>query len=448
MLKFFFTSIFLINFLFSFSQTYVHSYRGRTCVGETHTPVRLIGANFWAYDDEYPTQDLEWYANTFNESSFSEIKNSFCMNTVRLNLDFRIFESDQNPYNYLESGWTWLDAIVAAAQKAGVYLILDMHTPQGGYQSYDFSGDFWGSSANDKENQKRFKALWKEIANRYKNSAVIAGFDLINEPLPTNNSQYWVLIQQTVDEIRKVDTNHIIFVEQGFNDDFKWQTISDSNYAIDFHFYSPWEYVAQASGDVNYSYPGNGDDFWPYDYETQIEYFLEEGAQFAIDNKIPLNIGEYGIQRAVLEKQSSGAQVYLNDLYKVFEENNVGFQIWGYHCTGWGIHEPYKATLPTDNNLNTELIKSFKFCKLIDAVGFINENEVEVYPNPVLEIIFIDLPQQGNFTAQIYSIEGKLLISEKVNKNSQISVSKLEKGTYILKTSGENCEINKRFSKE
>lgn len=66
-----------------------------------------------------------------------------------------------------------------------MYLILDLHAAPGG------QGNDANISDNDKskpslweseENQKKTIALWKKLAQRYKDEAYIGGYDLINEP--------------------------------------------------------------------------------------------------------------------------------------------------------------------------------------------------------------------------------------------------------------------------
>ncbi len=419
-----FTTFFaLIVNLTIFGQNFIHSNNGQ--LNKDYNPIELKGLNFWAYDDEYPNTDFpydyNWYANEFNEASFGEIHNTLCFNVVRLNMDFRFFENDANPNVYMQAGWDWLDEKILWARNNNVYLILDMHTPQGGYQSFGFTGNFWGSSQQDINNRTRFTNLWKEIADRYKNDTIIAGFDLINEAMPNNNSSYWTLIQQTVNQIRTVDINHLIIVEEAFNADFQWQSISDNNYCIDFHFYNPWDFVANENAS-------------PYTMtlEQLKQEMLDQGLQFALDNNIPLNIGEYGIKREVLERQGSNWEVYLNQLHTLFDTYNLSRQIWNYHANYWGLHEPYNNTLPNSNNVNTILYSYYEILCNTSSVNETGFYEMNIYPNPADEYIIIET-KMTNYQIDIVDISGKTHKTINANGNNKIGISDLPPSIYFIK---------------
>ncbi|MBN2510081.1 MAG: cellulase family glycosylhydrolase [Spirochaetales bacterium] len=136
---------------------------------------------------------------------------SMGFNSVRFYLNYRLFEEDGRPYRYKESGFAWLDRNIAAAKAQGVYLVLNMHYPQGGFQSNGGGDALW----TDSDNQARLVALWTAIARRYRDEPHILGYGLVNEPVPVNGIGQWkALAQQIIDSIRRVDTHHLLFVER------------------------------------------------------------------------------------------------------------------------------------------------------------------------------------------------------------------------------------------
>jgi endoglucanase len=171
------------------------------------------------------------------------------MNVIRFYLNYKFFEDDASPYRYKNTGWIWLDQNIAWAKKYGVYLVLNMHTPQGGYQSQGRGDALWQNT----ENQNRLAALWKAIAGRYKDEPQILGFGPVNEPIPTSNiSQWQQLSQRLANEIRTVNKNHILFIERAISvkgqsetPDLNFPLINDSNTAYEFHFYDPFLYTHQ-----------------------------------------------------------------------------------------------------------------------------------------------------------------------------------------------------------
>ncbi|HEY7372866.1 MAG TPA: cellulase family glycosylhydrolase, partial [Polyangia bacterium] len=171
-------------------------------------------------------------------------------NSTRFLLNHVTFEDDAAPYVYKDAGWAWIDQNVAWAKAHDIHLILNMHVPQGGFQSDGDGGALWSDGAN----QDRLTALWKEIARRYAGEPIIAGYGLVNEPEPLASAQQWQdLAARIAAAIRAVDANHIIFVERpiavagSFNagPDMNLFTIDDANAVYEFHFYDPTDYTFQ-----------------------------------------------------------------------------------------------------------------------------------------------------------------------------------------------------------
>ncbi len=210
-------------------------------VGSNETPIRLIGTNFVAYGDDDEPVEIIFRSKKYDEIDFKRVAD-MGMNTIRLNLWYKVFEDDNKPGEYKQEGWEWLEKHIVWARKYGVTLILDMHAPPGGYQSWGYSGGFWGS--NNKY-RKRLNDLWQAIAQRYKDEPVIAAYDLINEPAPKNNQQWIDYAQALIDVIRTVDNNHLIIVEEAFTDDNDNFILNDDNVMYDFHIYETWTYSNQ-----------------------------------------------------------------------------------------------------------------------------------------------------------------------------------------------------------
>ncbi len=215
-------------------------------------------------------------ANDHNEESFRELS-ELGFNCVRFYLSCHFFESDDAPYKYKESGFAWLDENIAWAKKHNIRLILNMHAPQGGYQSQGKGLALW----QEEENQNRLTALWTEIARRYADEETIIGYGLINEPcvpslddLTSTVAQCSSLMQRITDSIRTQDKNHIIFVERlcavinADTGESNWNLstndllyiINDTNTVYEFHCYDPHSFTHQ---NMDWSGTGNSISFYP-----------------------------------------------------------------------------------------------------------------------------------------------------------------------------------------
>lgn len=213
-------------------------------VDANKNPVYLKGVAFsnWVWEDE--PQNLH-----HNETDFIRVK-SMGMNSIRFYLNYKYFEDDQNPYQYKQTGWDWLNQNISWAKEHGVYLILNMHVPQGGYQSQGNGDALW----ENVENQNRLAALWKEIAKRYKDEVIIAGYGPVNEPVPTVSVSQWSqLAQRLINEIRSEDKYHLIFVERAIyvkgnfvpDENQNFPIVSGNGVVYEFHGYDPYNYTHQ-----------------------------------------------------------------------------------------------------------------------------------------------------------------------------------------------------------
>jgi endoglucanase len=198
------------------------------------------------------------------------------MNVVRFYMNFRTFESDAAPGKYLTDGWQWLDDNIAWAKKNGVYLVLNMHVPPGGFQSMGAGKALWDKP----ELQDRLIRLWTEIARHCRGEPTVAGFDLLNEPVVTRAKSQWSdLATRIAAAIRAVDPDHMLFVERlnavagNWSEDAErnFFTIPDPNTVYEFHFYKPFHFTHQSASWVSFAAE---DTRYPDEARAEVEWFL------------------------------------------------------------------------------------------------------------------------------------------------------------------------------
>lgn len=185
-----------------------------------------------------------------DEQSYEEL-HAIGMNTIRFYMNYITFEDDNNPYSYKDEGWAWIDQNIEWAENHDMYLILNMHVPQGGFQSQCEGQALW----QEEENRARLANLWKAIAARYQDEPQIAGFDIVNEPTPDASVEQWsTLAQRIIDSIRSVDNNHLIIAERAiavdcdydYNDgNYNYPDIEEENLMYTVHMYEPYAFTHQ-----------------------------------------------------------------------------------------------------------------------------------------------------------------------------------------------------------
>jgi endoglucanase len=169
------------------------------------------------------------------------------MNVVRYAMNYKWFESDDNPFAYRERGFRDLEQRLAWARNNGIYVILDMHIAQGGMQEAGEGDALW----TDQNIKNRFIGLWREIARRYKDDPAVAGYEILNEPHPPSNEDWKNLANEVAGAIREVDSRHMLVIcntmhevntDSWFNEPF---TIEDDNVLYTAHIYDPVEFTHQ-----------------------------------------------------------------------------------------------------------------------------------------------------------------------------------------------------------
>lgn len=177
---------------------------------------------------------LETYQdNWITEWDIKNIADMGC-NVIRVPFWYRNFMLDTQgtwiTENFDENpGFKRLDWVIEQADKNGLYVILDMHGCPGGQSMDHCCGTLEQNDLyTDETCQNTMELLWRTIAERYKDSPVVAAYDIMNEP--QNNSGYegehsydpwqqetWEMSNQIYDRmikaIREVDSRHVITVE-------------------------------------------------------------------------------------------------------------------------------------------------------------------------------------------------------------------------------------------
>ena len=234
-------------------------------------------------------------------------------NSIRLPMHYNLYtlpiekEPVKGKDTWLEEGFTMTDDLLRWCKDNKIYLILDLHAAPGG------QGNDANISDNDKtkpslwesaENQRKTVALWKKLADRYKNEPWIGGYDIINEPNinftgknpngtdEMSNAPLWKLQKDITTAIREVDQKHIIFIEgNGWGNNYNGLIpIWDKNMAFSFHKY------------------------WNYNDDQTIQFALDLREK----HNMPIWLGETG----------ENSNVWFTELIQLLDKHNIGYAFW------------------------------------------------------------------------------------------------------------------------
>ncbi|WP_312399159.1 cellulase family glycosylhydrolase [Chryseobacterium sp.] len=234
-------------------------------------------------------------------------------NSIRLPMHYNLYtlpiekEPKKGQNTWLDEGFKMTDDLLKWCADNQLYLILDLHAVPGG------QGNDVNISDNDKskpslweseENQKKTIALWKKLAERYKDEPWIGGYDLINEPNinftgknpngtdEMSNAPLWKLQKDITEAIRTVDKKHIVILEgNGWGNNYNGLTpLWDKNLVFSFHKY------------------------WNNNDDATLKPILDLREK----HNIPIWLGETG----------ENSNVWFTELIQLLDQHNIGYAFW------------------------------------------------------------------------------------------------------------------------
>ena len=290
-----------------------------------------------------PKETEEFYdawLHNFIQKADIDSMHAWGFNSIRLPMHYNLYtlpvdkESVAGQNTWLDKGFTLTDSLLSWCKANHMYLILDLHAAPGG-QGNDINisdrdaskPSLWQSEVN----QQKTIALWKKLAERYKNEQWIGGYDILNEPnwgftdsvndrngtKEKNNAPIKELFQQITSAIRSVDKNHIIIIEgNGWGNNYSgilptW----DKNMVLSFHKY------------------------WDYNKPENIQRIIDARNKY----NVPVWLGETG----------ENSNVWFTEEIRLLEKNNIGWSMWP--LKKMGSNNP----LEIKSNLNYDAVKNY-----------------------------------------------------------------------------------------
>ena len=207
-------------------------------------------------------------------------------------------------------GYGIVDELISWCEPHNIYIILDMHCAPGAQNGGPISDSDGIARLWLEDSYKELTIqIWKEIATYYSDHTLIAGYDLINEPVLPGGvtlQEFKQLYVDITEAIREVDNNHLIWIEGNW-------------YGTDFSGLTPpWD------DNMGYSFHK----YWGQTDISTIQSYISMRNTYGV----PLWMGESG--------ENSNHWYY--EVFKLLEENNIGWNFWT-HKKVDKITSPYSA---------------------------------------------------------------------------------------------------------
>lgn len=275
---------------------------------------------------------------------------------VRLPLDFVTITEVDNWFSYVEDCLRWCES-------NNLNMILDLH---------NIEGNIYGIMEEpipllkEERLREQFKQTWEKITKLCKHiESPVLIFELFNEISDGSGYLWNSLCSETVDRIRKIDSNRGILIgsnEQ--NSAFRLKELDlldDPMVFYNFHFYDPQVFTHQrahfSEEMVGFNreilYPGDISDFTKYLLQNRkfvpkyakvaleennaketMKKFLKDAIDFVKYSGKELYCGEFGVIQGVPTKSSIA---WILDCIEILEENHIGHALWNYKELDFGL---------------------------------------------------------------------------------------------------------------
>jgi cysteinyl-tRNA synthetase len=279
------------------------------------------------------------------------------LNANLINASYPGIFSVRAPYQVDEKALTDLDNLVEWAEEAGIYVVIHYRTGPGRsegdiVQEGEQIDDVW----RDEAARQGWVDMWQFTAERYKDSPVVAGYNLMVEPHPNTlidpdsemdpqevqtemdgTTHDWnSLAAEITAAIRQVDPETPIIINSLNWASAEWfpalQATGDARTVYSLHAYDPDLYTNQEEGEEDIRYPDEVEDSGErilFD-QSWLEGNYQPVREFAAENLSPIYVGEFGALRTVPD-----APAFLEDQINLFEEYG-----WNHAVYVWRGDEP------------------------------------------------------------------------------------------------------------
>lgn len=228
----------------------------------------------------------EW-GMTLEESFFEEIKKAG-FDSVRIPIRWSNHAEKESPYAIDREFFDRVDWAIDQATSRDLVTVVNFHHIEEIYE--DPSGE-----------RPRFLALWKQVAERYKDSPDTVIFEILNEPHGNLDAEPWNdLLVEALGVIRESNPDRTVIIGPANWNNFRaLDTLKlpedDRNLIATFHYYDPFRFTHQGAEWVSDSGPWLGTTWDATDEEKKdVTDALDSVVEWAKANDRPIFLGEFG----------------------------------------------------------------------------------------------------------------------------------------------------------
>lgn len=267
---------------------------------------------------------------TLKEHYFREIAEAG-FDSVRIPVRWSEYAGEKPPYEISQKFFDRVDWAVGQALDRGLRVVLNMHHYNKLFE--DPAG-----------HSERFIALWRQIAEHYRNRPGDLYFELLNEPHGKLGAVEWNrLLARTLGEVRRTNPERwVVIGPAGYNAIRRLDKLElpedDRRIVLTVHYYLPFKFTHQGANWAGPSVRNLANVRWMgTDAEKDaIRDDLDHALAWAVKHRRPVYLGEFGAySKGPFEDRVRWTAFVAQEAVK----RKMGFAYWEF-CAGFGAYDP------------------------------------------------------------------------------------------------------------
>jgi endoglucanase len=291
---------------------------------------RLLGRGINLGNALEAPKEGEWGV-TLEEGYFKAIEKAG-FSSVRIPIRWSAHTGDKPPYEIDAAFLKRVDWAIDQALSRDLAVVLNVH--------------HFDEVLRDPDKQEaKLLAIWKQIAEHYRDRNGLLSFELLNEPNDKLTDERWdKMIPALLDVVRTSNPSRFVIVGPGH-----WNNLNnldklnlpekDRRLIVTFHYYSPFEFTHQGAEWVKDSAKWKGKTWSGTAKETEaLDKDFEKAATWAKKNDRPLFLGEFGAYSAAdMESRAKWTRAVV----RAAEKQGFSWAYWEF-CSGFGAYDKEK----------------------------------------------------------------------------------------------------------
>jgi endoglucanase len=288
---------------------------------------RLLGRGVNLGNALEAPREGEWGV-TLREEYFDLIRRAG-FNSVRIPIRWSAHAAAQPPYVVEPTFFRRIDWAVDQALSRGLAAVINVHH----YEEMDRDPD---------AHLPRLTALWRQIAERYRDRPDRLYFELMNEPHDKLTDERWNrAFPQVLAAVRESNPRRVVIIGPGnWNNPAALPKLelpeADRMIIATFHYYSPFQFTHQSAEWVPDSARWQGTTWTATPQQLQaLRGDFEKAAAWGREKKRPLYLGEFGAySRADMESRARWTAAVAREA----EKHGMSWSYWEFGA-GFGVYD-------------------------------------------------------------------------------------------------------------